>query len=232
LTFIIAEIGVNWDGNYDLLKQMMEESKNSGCDAVKLQAFNENMVKDHPESVRLIKTAVTKSNVKKINKISKTVVIEWFCTPMFPEAIEFLNPFVKRFKVRAFDGKILLENKTSELLDRLLKTNKEIIVSSEISPKNSSYYNHPNLKWLYVVSKYPCEMSDLDFSNIKDFNGYSNHCPKTIAPLTAANLGAKIIEVHITSDKSKSFVDNNVSFDYNELRELVNSIRHSEKLEK
>jgi len=65
---------------------------------------------------------------------------------------------------------------------------------------------------------------------LSDFDGYSNHCPDIIAPLTSATLGAKIIEVHITPDKSKSFVDNPVSFDYQELTSLVDNLRKIEKI--
>jgi sialic acid synthase SpsE len=65
---------------------------------------------------------------------------------------------------------------------------------------------------------------------MNNFNGYSNHCPHFLAPLTAVILGAKIIEIHITSDKSKKFVDNNVSFDYVELKNLVKLIRIAETM--
>ena len=61
-----------------------------------------------------------------------------------------------------------------------------------------------------------------------NFDGYSNHCPEIIAPLTAVNFGAQIIEVHITDDKSKDYFDNNVSFGYKELDELIKLIRHRE----
>ena len=141
-----------------------------------------------------------------------------------------LDPFVKRFKIRESDGRTLLENKISELCRLVIKTNKEVIVSSESSPKKSKYYNHPIIKWLYVVPKYPCSLSDLNFRNLKDFDGYSNHCPVIIAPLTATVLGAQIIEIHITLDKSKNFIDNNVSFDYNEIVELTKLIRHFEQI--
>ena len=113
-----------------------------------------------------------------------------------------------------------------------LKTKKEVIISSDKSPKKSPYYNNEQIRWLYVVPKYPCDLADLDFKDFKDFNGYSNHCPHILAPLTASILGAKIIEVHITSDKSKKFFDNNVSFDYNELEELVKLIRLAEKIKR
>ena len=67
---------------------------------------------------------------------------------------------------------------------------------------------------------------------MNDFDGYSNHCPNILAPVTAVMLGANIIEVHITSDKEKNFIDNPVSFDYNELEQMVNQIRNCEKSRK
>ena len=82
------------------------------------------------------------------------------------------------------------------------------------------------------IEKQQYSKEDLDFTAIKDFDGYSNHCPHFLAPLTAVSLGAKIIEVHITSDKSKDFIDNSVSFDYKELNELVGLIRLSQRIRK
>ena len=52
MTFVVAEIGVNWDGNLEIAKEMMVQSKKAGCDAVKFQAFTEELVKDHPEKNR------------------------------------------------------------------------------------------------------------------------------------------------------------------------------------
>ncbi len=91
-------------------------------------------------------------------------------------------------------------------------------------------YGKSNIKWLYCVPKYPANLQDLDFSELGEFDGYSNHVPKIIAPLTAAILGAKIIEVHITPSKQKNFIDNNVSFDFEELKNLVSFLRDSEKI--
>jgi len=228
--FVVAEIGVNWDGDFELAKEMIKKAKEAGCDAVKFQAYQEEIVKDHPEKSRLVKSAISKNNVETINEIAQSIGIEWFCTPMYLEAVDFLEPFVKRFKIREMDSRILLQNKSSELFDKIYKTNKEIIISSESSPKNCKYFSDPRVKWLYCVPKYPCSLADLDFSYIKDFNGYSNHCPFIIAPLASAINGAKIIEVHITSDKTKPFIDNNVSFDYLELKNLIDLIHQSEKM--
>jgi sialic acid synthase SpsE len=230
MVFFVAEIGVNWEGDFELAKQMMENAKKIGCSAVKFQAYLENMVKDHPERSRLMNSTISKTNIDSINSLAKSVGIEWFCTPMYPDAVDMLNPFVKRFKIREFDARPLLENKTTELLERVLRTNKEVIISCQKSPKNTKYFGHPKVKWLYVVPKYPCNLTDLDFSNIKDFDGFSNHCPQIIAPLVAVILGAEIIEVHITSDKIGNFVDNEVSFDYKELIELMKLINLVKKI--
>lgn len=232
MIFLVAEIGVNWDGNFELAKKMMEEAKSAGCNAVKFQAFNEEMVKNHPGKNRLIRTAISENNIEKIDNMAKFVGIEWFCTPMYPEAVSMLNPFVRRFKIRFGDGKMLLENKKTDLFNKILETKKEVIISSEKSPRNTIFFDKPQVKWLYVVPKYPCEFNDLDFRNLGDFDGYSNHCPHFLAPLTAVLLGAKIIEVHITSDKSKDFLDNNVSFDYSELKQLTTLIRLAEKIKR
>lgn len=225
MTFVVAEIGVNWDGDFELAEKLILLAKQNGCDAVKFQAFSEELVKKHPQHKRLLKSSINSQNIEQINQISKSVGIEWFCTPMYLNAIEMLEPFVNRFKVRMTDGLNFLENKTNALTKRIIETNKEIIISSNISPKKSIFYQNPQIKWLYVVPKYPCSFSELDFSQINDFNGYSNHCPYIIAPLTATILGSEIIEIHITIDKDQDFIDNAVSFDPQELSSLMNLIK-------
>jgi sialic acid synthase SpsE len=232
MTFVVAEIGVNWDGNFEIAQDMMLHAKNSGCGAVKFQAYNKELVKDHPAASRLMKSAITKSNVEKIDQIAKSVGIEWFCTPMYPDAVDFLNPYVNKFKIRWLDGKELFKNKSSKILEKILETKKEVMISSDTTPKNLTFYNESNIKWLYCVPKYPCNLDDFDFTAINDYDGFSNHCTHFLAPLSAVLLGAKIIEFHITSDKSKDFFDNNVSFDYTELSQLMELIRLSEKIKK
>jgi N,N'-diacetyllegionaminate synthase len=232
MVFVVAEIGVNWNGDIDLAKDMIFNAKKAGCDAVKFQSFNKEIVVNHPAKELLVKCSISRSNIEKIDQLSKNIGIEWFCTPMYEESVDILEPFVKRYKIRVADGKSILKNEETSLFNRVLKTGKEIIVSCETSPKKSVFYSNNKIKWIYCVPKYPCELSDLDFTNFQEFNGFSNHCPKIIAPLTAAILGGEIIEVHITSDKNKGFFDNNVSFDYKELNELVRLIRLSEEIRK
>ncbi len=228
--FLIGEIGINWDGSFEILEEMMKNCKKNECSAIKLQAFSENLVKKHPENKRLMKSSVSPDNIEKINDIANKIGIEWFCTPMYNEAVDFLEPFVKRYKIREYDGRSVLQNKNSELIDSILKTEKEIIVSVNESPINSSYYNNPKIKWLYCVPKYPAEISEHNFNNFADFNGLSNHCTHFLVPLMASILNAEILEIHVTLDKTKNFIDNNVSYDFKELEQLVNLIKLSSKM--
>ena len=229
MVFIVAEIGINWDGDFKLVKDLMKNAKKVGFNAVKFQAFDKNITKNHPESNRLLKSSISNSNVNKINKISREIDMEWFCTPMYPDAVNFLEPFVQRYKIRELDGRPLLENKSTSLIEKVLDTGKEVFVSSNRSPKHSKFYANKKIKWLYCVPKYPCELNEINFKEISNFHGYSNHCPEIIAPLTAAILGAEILEIHVTADKTKNYVDNNISFDFSELKLLINEI---EKLNK
>ena len=228
MTFIVAEIGVNWDGDLKLLKDMLSHAKLYGFDAVKFQAFNENNVKDHPEKSRLMESSITDSNIKKIDSLAKQIGIEWFATPMYKEAVSLLDPYVEKFKIRVSDGRTIFSN-TTELVECVLKTGKEIMISVE-KPPPQNFVNNKKIKWLYCVSKYPCSFSDLDFTNIKYYNGFSNHCPKIIAPLKAFILGAEIIEIHVTSNITGDFFDNNVSFDYAEQEILLQYMHESRQI--
>ena len=230
MVFITAEIGVNWEGDFILLEKMMRDAKNAGCDAVKLQAFDEKIVSEHPKKSRLLKSSVSRDNIEQINSVSKKMNIEWYCTPMYPDAIDFLDSFVKRYKIRYNDSLPLHENKTTPLISKALETEKQIIVSTQRSPKQLELYNNNNVKWLYVVPKYPCSINELDFSNLSDFDGFSNHCIHFLAPLSAVMLGAKMIEIHVTSNKDKDFIDNPVSFDTSETEKLITLIRYAEKM--
>ena len=232
MVFFVAEIGVNWNGDYEIAKNMIKKSKELGCDAVKFQSFNEDLVKSHPEKKRLMKTTINEYNISEINKIAKSVGIEWFSTPMYPEAVKILDPYVSRFKIRESDGREIINNKNNILIQNLIETGKEIIISSEKNPKNSSLYKKSNFKWLYCVPKYPCDLKEINFTELDDFDGFSNHSPGIIAPLTAIILGAKIIEIHITNDKTKDFIDNNVSLSFEQLKKLMELGRQSKLIKK
>ena len=95
---VVSEIGINWDGDFELLRDMINKSKDAGCNAIKLQAFERATCNNHPETDRLLSSSVTKNNIEKIDELAKNTGIEWFCTPMYSAAVEFLEPFLERFR--------------------------------------------------------------------------------------------------------------------------------------
>ena len=82
-----------------------------------------------------------------------------------------LEPYVKLFKIRYSDGIPIVENKSSEIFEKVQNTGKDIIISTNKSPKNCSFFENSKIKWMYCVPKYPCELNDLDFTNFEDFDG-------------------------------------------------------------
>ena len=76
MVFIVAEIGVNWDGDFALPIVLIEIAKSAGCNAVKFPAFNEKIVTDHHDAKRLINSTISKSNINKIDEISRDVGID------------------------------------------------------------------------------------------------------------------------------------------------------------
>ena len=69
MIFLVAEIGVNWDGDFKLVREMIENAKEAGFNAVKFQAYNKEIIKDHPEVNRLIKCAISAENIDEINNM-------------------------------------------------------------------------------------------------------------------------------------------------------------------
>lgn len=121
--FVAAEIGANWRGNIGVLDRMVSRAKLAGCNAVKFQALSEELLDRHPEWDWYHHASVTEDNIGAIDKVCKKHNIEWFCTPTYPDAIDFLNPYVKRWKIRHAD------NKDLGIIQACLMTHKEIIVS-------------------------------------------------------------------------------------------------------
>ena len=65
MVFVVAEIGVNWDGDFELVKEMMLESANANFNFVKFQAFQPELVAKHPEASRVYNSSITSENIKK-----------------------------------------------------------------------------------------------------------------------------------------------------------------------
>ena len=208
---IVAEIGANWKGNYSTLDRMIERCAKAGCNAVKFQALSQSLLDRHPEWDWYVNASINEVNVGFVAGLCREYKIEFFCTPTYPEAVTFLNPYVKRWKIRHADKDY------EELLLKCMNTLKPIYVSRDRpleKPLNT-------ISYIYCVPKYPTEYGELNFDMIKLMPGFSCHCLDPLAILRAVRYGAKYIEFHLTDNKDDFAIDNKVSYTYSQMEELI-----------
>jgi N,N'-diacetyllegionaminate synthase len=257
-TFIIAEVGVNHNGNIDTAKKLIIVAKKAGCDFVKFQSYkSENLVQSKTNIIGYQKKNL-KRNLKQIDMLRKyqltasdhSVLID-FCKK---KKIKFLSsPFDTEslkllFKLKVLDIKIASGEITHyALLNEVAKKAKRVFLSSGMSNlkdiKNAlSILTKYNLKKkdLYVLhchSDYPTEFKDVNLNAMKSIKknlqvniGYSDHTLGFETAISSIAMGAKVIEKHITLSKKMRGPDHPASMEPKEFYEFVKSIRNTEKL--
>ena len=210
--FLVAEIGNNWEGDLKLVESMIKNCKKLGFDAVKFQAFGKEHWKNYPQFPQLKNTSISKENIEYIDKLARKYDIEWFCTPTRTDFVELVNSYVKRFKIRFKD------QYNYRLIAKIRAKNKPIISSrSELVSWAKS---------LYCIPNYPTKLKEINFSLMRKYDGFSNHCPSIYAAIWALQAKLEIYEFHITESHKKPYIDNVVSYDYNQLKEIFYSYKN------
>src|SRR3989304_2871447 len=123
--FTVAELGCNWMGNPEILERMVTQCKWAGVNAVKFQALSDELIARHPEWDWYKHASVTPENIHMIHGICRKLNVKWFCTPSYPQAIDFLDPYVVMWKIH-HAGRF---NKT--IIDKCLDTQKPIYLSTD-----------------------------------------------------------------------------------------------------
>ena len=218
MIFITAEIASHWQGDFGVLEDMLKTLKLAGVNAVKLQALDVEKICRHPELKYYEDSSVSPRNIDHIDSVCKRVGIDWYATVCYADAVEFLDPYVNRFKIS------VAGSKDEKIKDAVFSTGKEVIISTEKPFKTDD----PRIKNLYCVPSYPCEYGEINFNIIQYFDGYSNHCTNGLAVLNAVEYGAKYIEFHVTPSRDYYLLDNKVSFTYLETFDIIRWIRNYE----
>ena len=230
MKFIVAEVGVNFKDTREA-EAMIGLAKRAGADAVKFQVYNkENLYKvfpggdvlRDPKCEQLMKIMLDKDKLQHLKNVADGAGIEFFATPMFLEAVDWLNEIgVCRFKIRYVD------RANKELITKVINTEKQVIVSCDFVDPNRAWNFIDNVSLMYCIPEYPPKRVVLP-QTFRVFTGYSNHYPSIVPPLTAAARGAKILEVHV-KQKGTEPIDGAVSITFEELTELVRLVREMEK---
>ena len=253
-TFIVAEAGVNHNGNMDLAKSMIDAAVDAGVDAVKFQTFKadklilKNVKKAPYQKVTtdsaetqydmLKKLEVTKEQTMELMSYCRRKNILFLSTPFEKESLDELDELgVAAFKVAATD----LTN--IQFLRQVAEKGKPIILSAgmcyleEVRKALEAIYPiNKDVILLQCTANYPIKDSEANIKVINTFMnefdmivGYSDHSVGVGASPYAVALGAKVIEKHFTMNKEMDGPDHKASVTPYELKQLVSDIRRVEE---
>ena len=249
--FIIAEIGINHNGDIGICKDLIDVAADAGCDAVKLQKRNINKVytQDFLESPRESPWGNTQRDQKEalefkkddyleIQKYSKFKGLEFFASSWDLDSQEFLRKL--KFNYNKIASPMLVNK---DLLEMVASEGKHTFISTGMSTfedidKAVEIFNKNNCPFelMHCVSTYPMQDEDANLNTIKTLRekykcdiGYSGHEVGLAISYAAAALGITSLERHITLDRAMYGSDQPASIEPSGLRQLVGSIRKIEK---
>lgn len=254
--YIIAEAGVNHNGDISLAKKLVSAAAKAGADAVKFQTFKaENIVSKTADKAayQLEATDAEESQYEMLKKLEldidahhtliahcKQEGITFLSTPFDLESADELNQIgLNLFKIPSGELTNL------PLLRKIASFQKRIILStgmatlSEISDSvevlEAGGVDKNNITVLHCNTEYPTPMNDVNLramNHIKDELhvkvGYSDHTLGVEVPIAAVAMGAEIIEKHFTLDRKMEGPDHKASLEPDELAQMVQSIRNIE----
>ncbi|EAI8173486.1 N-acetylneuraminate synthase [Campylobacter upsaliensis] len=252
---IIAEAGVNHNGDINLAKKLIEQAAKAGADVVKFQTFKANScvsVSAKKAKYQLETTAKEESQLEMIKKLElsyeshfelmkhcKKHGIAFLSTPFDLESVEFLRGLdLPYFKIPSGEItnlpylKAVAKCKKGVLLSTGMANLGEIEAALTILRKNGTR----NITLLHCNTEYPTPFEDVNLNALKTLKeafklevGYSDHTEGIVASLGAVALGAVVIEKHFTLDKTMEGPDHRASLEFEELRALCKGIRELEK---
>lgn len=255
--FIIAELSANHNQNKDIAIATIKAAKKAGADAIKLQTFTPDTITlncrnkyfnidhgtiwDGKNLYDLYKEAYTPWEWhQELFSIAKNEGLLCFSSPFDNSAVDFLeNLNTPIYKIAS------PEITDIPLIKYVASKNKPIILSSGISRIEDLQLaldtirkeGNNNIAILKCTSSYPTLPDEANLSTISDikkkFNvvtGLSDHTLGIMAPVVAVSFGAKIIEKHFILDKSVGGPDVKFSLDFEEFKQMVESVRIAEKM--
>lgn len=255
-SFLIAEIGSNHNQNLTIAYELIDQAIGAGFDAIKFQTLKSSDIASEKVSSDEYGSAdFTRGKDKWADVLDDLVMpFEWhkelfkyvkdknriaFSTPESPEAVDFLEELgVELYKIASMDITY------SQLLLRVAKTGKPVILSSGIATLEDIFRALKLLKMngtkeialLHCISDYPPKDEMMSMKQIELYEkifsipvGFSNHREDNLLDGVAISLGAKIIEKHVTLDKSMHGPDHHFALDPNGQKDFVNVVRTTEK---
>lgn len=253
-TYIIAEAGVNHNGNYKLAEQLIDAAVESGADCIKFQTFvpnrlvskyvekadyqKENTKVNETQLQMLEKLALKKEEFVKLSCYASLKGIDFCSTAFDEESIQFVHKLKCKFwKIPS--GEIT----NFPYLMKVSSFNEPIILSTGMSNLKEikdavniiKQYSVAPLILLHCNTEYPTPFTEVNLMAMKQLEkefqcpvGYSDHTNGIEIPIAAVALGASVIEKHFTLDRNMSGPDHQASLEPFELYKMISSIRNVE----
>lgn len=255
-TFIIAEVGVNHNGDITKAMTLALKAKKIGANLIKFQLYDTDLIASKDSDLCNYQRKNTKEFKTQYELLKKYEL-------SFKDAERLVN-FCKKNKIKisfsCFDENSIKIFKNSYieyikipsgeitnhiLLDKISKFNKKIILSTgnasifEIKSAIQllNQYSKKNITLLHCVSDYPTKIKDINLKSIsylnKKFNletGLSDHTTSEIIPSYAVALGASMIEKHITYNVKANGPDHKASLNISSFKRMIGNIRRTEKI--
>jgi len=254
---IIAEAGVNHNGDFELAKKLIKAAADANADVVKFQTYST----DKMVSIHAKKAQYQSKNIKdkdssqysmlkklempvewhqKLQKYATQLNISFLSTAFDLDSLDFLNTLHPMcFKIPSGE----ITNKP--YLERIASFNKPIILSTGMSTLNEInsalevLYAHgiskENITVLHCNTEYPTPMKDVNLKAMLTIQnrckvkvGYSDHTLGIEVPIAAVALGATVIEKHLTLNRTMEGPDHAASLEPDELSKMVEGIRNIE----
>ncbi|HEY5156875.1 MAG TPA: N-acetylneuraminate synthase family protein [Anaerolineales bacterium] len=247
--YIIAEIGINHNGDLDICKQMIDAAVHVGVDAVKFQKRTPE-ISTPPEQQKQMretpwgyityldyryKVEFGEKQYREIDRYCKHKGITWFVSVWDEQAVDFMEKFdTPAYKI---PSAALTDHK---LLQHTRKTKRPMIISTGMSTMEEiragvSQVGTEDLVITHCTSTYPCEPEELNMRMIQTLRdefscpiGYSGHEVGLIPPVVAVSLGACLVERHLTLDRAMWGSDQAASVEPGGFERLVKYIRVAE----
>ena len=234
---IVAELGVNHNGNMILAYNLIDIAKEIGVNIVKFQAYKtENLViKNSPQYNMLKSLELSEEDLGNLFSYCKNIGINFLCSVFDLDSLEFISKLgIDRIKIPSGEINNLL------LLNRVNDLRLPVILSTGMSSDDEivqafNYLWNCKVAPLHCVSLYPTSYEQANLKRMDwlfKFNkkvGLSDHSLGINIPIAAVARGATIIEKHLTINKNLDGPDHKASLEPQEFRQMVDSIRQVEK---
>lgn len=245
--YIVAEVNSSHNGNVDVAKKMIDAASEAGCDCVKFQSwsteslYSKTYYDENPIAKRFVKKfALSEEELREVVFHCKRRSISFSSTPYSKKEVDFLVklkvPFIKIAS---------MELNNYDFIEYIAKTGFPIVLSTGMGDideirkavKIIENTGNKNLCLLHCISIYPVEAESINLNNIvmlmKEFPeypiGFSDHSVGTELASAAIALGACLIEKHLTLDKTKVGMDNQMATEPDEMKQLVESCHNVQK---